>query len=109
MDSMSNIRTQKAGRPSVINNDVIQKLEVVLAAGFGVSSACHFSGISTSTFYEHKALDRGFADRMRLAEDWATFRARQTVLQAIDNGDVATARWYLERKARVEFAANKPL
>jgi hypothetical protein len=67
------------------------------------------AGISTSTFYEHKAMNKEFHDRMRMAEEWATFRARQIVLKAIDDGDVTTAKWYLERKARLEFAANKAL
>ena len=74
-----------------------------------VSASCYMAGISKSTYYEHKELDREFADRMRMAEEWATFRARQIVLQAIDNGDVVSARWYLERKARFEFAPNKAL
>jgi hypothetical protein len=41
---------------------------------------------------------------MRLAEDWSTFKARQVILQAINNGDIKAAQWWLERKARFEFA-----
>lgn len=106
---MGSIRTQKAGRPSVINEEIIRKLEVTIASGMSISASCHFSGISTSTFYEHKALDKEFANRMRWAEEWATFRARQVILQAIDNGDIACARFWLERKARAEFAPNKAM
>ena len=43
---------------------------------------------------------------MRLAEDWSTFKARQVILQAINNGDIKAAQWWLERKARFEFAPN---
>ena len=50
-----------------------------------------------------------FAYRVRTAEDWATLRARQIVLQAIDNGDVATAKWYLSCKARAEFSPSKAM
>lgn len=106
---MSNIRTQKAGRPSVINEGILRKLEAGLATGFSISAACHFAGISTSTYYEHKAMDSEFRDRVRWAEEWATYRARQVVLKAIDDGDVACARWYLERRARLEFAPNKAM
>lgn len=42
-----------------------------------------------------------------MAEEWCTFRARQVILQAIDNGDIKAAQWWLERKAKFEFAANK--
>lgn len=104
----SNIRTQKVGRPSVINEDVIRKLEAGLSMGFSVSTACHFAGISTSTFYEHKS-DKEFSDRVQWAEDYATYRARQVLIQAIDNGDVSAAKYWLERKARAEFAPPSPM
>ena len=103
---MSNIRTKKDGRPSVINEDILRKIEAALATGFSISAACHFSGISTSTFYEHKASNQEFADRVRWAEEWATYKARQVVLQAIENGDVQIAKWYLSVKARNEFGSN---
>lgn len=106
---MSNLQTHKVGRPSVINEKTLRKLEIFIASGMSVSASCYMAGISKSTYYEHKELDKEFADRMRMAEEWATFRARQVVLQAIDNGDVTAARWYLERKARFEFAPNKAL
>lgn len=106
---MNNKQTTKAGRPSVINEDMLRKLEIFIASGMSISASCHMAGLSKSTYYEHKELDREFADRMRMAEEWSTFRARQIILQAIDNGDTACARWYLERKARFEFAPNKAL
>jgi hypothetical protein len=54
-------------------------------------------------------MDNEFRDRVRWAEEWATYRARQIVLKAIDDGDVTTAKWYLERRARFEFAPNKAM
>jgi hypothetical protein len=98
------IQKTTIGRPPAINEATVRKLEAALATGFSISAACHFSGISRSTYYEYLATDKDFSDRMRLAEEWATFRARQVILQAIDNGDVSCAKWYLERKARFEFS-----
>lgn len=106
---MSNLRTQKVGRPTIVNENTIRKLEASLATGFSVTTACHFSGISTSTFYEHKALNKEFSDRVAMAEEWGTFRARQVILQAIDNNDVRAAMWFMERKARAEFAPPKAM
>ena len=48
--------------------------------------------------------DKDFSDKMRLTEDWSTFRARQVILQAINDGDIKAAQWWLERKAKFEFA-----
>jgi hypothetical protein len=106
---MGNLRTQKVGRPTVLDEKTIRKLEAALCSGFSVTAACHFSGISTTTFYEHKSLDKEFADRMKLSEEWATYRARQVILQAIDRGEVKVAMWFMERKARLEFAPPKPM
>ncbi len=106
---MGNIRTNKVGRPSVMNEDTVRKLEAALCSGFSVTASCHFAGISTSSFYEHKALDNDFATRMKMSEDWATYRARQVILQAIDRGEVKVAMWFMERKARAEFAPPKAM
>jgi hypothetical protein len=46
---------------------------------------------------------------MTRAEEYATFRARQVILQAIDRGEVKVAMWFMERKARLEFAPPKPM
>ena len=106
MDSMSSqIEKAKIGRPPAINEDTVRKLEASLGSGFSVTTACHFSGISRSTYYEYLAMDKDFSDRMRLGEEWSTFRARQIILQAIDSGDIKAAQWWLERKAKFEFAS----
>ncbi len=44
---------------------------------------------------------------MNLAEDWSTLRARQVILQAINNGDIKAAQWWLERKVKFEFSPSK--
>ncbi len=108
---MSSVKSQiekpKIGRPPAIKEDVVRKLEVCLASGYGVSAACHFSGISRSTYYEHLGIDKDFSDKMRLAEEWSTFRARQVILKSIDDGDLSSAKWWLERKAKFEFGSSK--
>jgi hypothetical protein len=103
------IEKPKMGRKTVMTDRVLDKLESALCGGFSVSAACYFAGVGTSTFYEYKSLDKDFADRMRRAEEYATFRARQVVLQAIDKGNVRAAMWFLERKARLEFAPPKAM
>jgi hypothetical protein len=71
--------------------------------------ACHISGVGRSTYYQHLNSDPDFADKMALAQDWTTQRAKQVVAQAIDKGDLKAAQWWLERRARAEFAANPPV
>lgn len=107
--SSQQVQKQKVGRPTVVNENTIQKLEAAISSGFSVTTACHLSSISTSTFYEYKSCDESFATRMKLAEEVVTYRARQVILKEIDNGSLKAAIYWLERKARVEFAPPKPM
>jgi arylamine N-acetyltransferase len=102
---MSNNST---GRPTVINKATVQKLEQALKDGFSVARACSLSGISRSTYYAHLQTDTDFMDKMELSQAWATERAKQVVIQAIDKGDLKAAQWWLERKSRSEFSNNLP-
>jgi len=86
----------------------VSKLEQALKDGFSVEMACHVSGISRSTYYAHLQTDTEFMNKMTLAQSWATERAKQVVIQAIDKGNLKAAQWWLERKSRTEFSLNPP-
>ena len=94
------------GRPTVLTNECVQKLEDAFKAGFNVSEACYIAGISRATYYEHTAANEAFSDRMAHAKAWVSLRAKHAVVTAIDKGDLGAAKWWLERKARNEFGAN---
>jgi hypothetical protein len=98
--------TKPNGRPTVINEVTVQKLEQALRDGFSVEMACYVSGISRSTYYAHLQTNIEFMNKMELAQDWATQRAKQVVIKAIDKGDLKAAQWWLERKSRAEFSNN---
>jgi len=101
----------QTGRPTVMTQNTVQKLEEALKEGFSVDMACHVSGISRSTYYDHINSNSSFSYKMELAQDWVTQRAKQVVANAIDSGDLKAAQWWLERKARSEFSnptAQKP-
>ena len=91
------------GRPTVITQDTVRKLEQAFKDGLSVSEACFISGIGKRTFYDHKASDEDFAHKMELGKAYVTLRAKKVVVQAINDGNLTAAKWYLERKARNEF------
>lgn len=100
---MSNI----GGRPTVITQATVQKLEDAFKAGFSVSEACMVSGISRATYYDHKANTDGFSDKMDRARAWVTLQAKHVMVKAIvADADVPSSKWWLERKARNEFGTN---
>ncbi len=94
------------GRPTVITQDSVQKLETAFRHGFSVSTACLYAGISRGTYYQHTSSDPDFLDRMQLAQAWVTMRAKAVVVNAINNNSLPAAKWWLEHKARDEFGAN---
>ncbi len=91
------------GRPTVITNEVVRKLEEALQDGFSVSEACLVSGISRTAYYERRSTDEAFAVKMELAQKYVTIRAKKTVIQAIKDGNFNAAKWWLERREREEF------
>ena len=100
--------TKKYGRPLAITPSIVSKLEQALRDGFSIEMACHVSGISRSTYYARLQTDEEFSDKMALSQAWATERAKQVIIQAINNGDIKSSQWWLERRARAEFATNPP-
>ncbi len=82
---------KQSGRPTVITRPTVLKLEQALRDGFSIEMACHVSGISRSTYYIHLQTDTDFMDKMTLSQTYATERAKQVVVQAIDKGDLKAA------------------
>jgi len=46
---------------------------------------------------------------MSKAQSYATAKARKVLIKAIEEGDISTAKWWLERKARDEFSKHTRL
>jgi len=76
---MSEVST---GRPTVINEATVRKLEQAFKDGLSVSEACFVSDIGRTTYYEHKASNKDFANKMELAKAYVTIRAKKTVVHA---------------------------
>lgn len=91
------------GRPPRIDDDRIRKLEYAFALGCTDKEACLYANIALSTFYKWLADRPETRERFNTLKETPVFKARQTVLKSIENGDDVSARWYLERKRSDEF------
>ena len=77
-------------RPTVITESTVRKLEAAFRDGLSVSEACFVSGISRTAFYQCKASDEVFAQKMELAKAYVTLKAKHVVVQAITaDGDLS--------------------
>jgi hypothetical protein len=99
----------KGGRPIEFDEQVVKKLEEVFAMDGTVSEACFYAGISRPTYYSHVNEDapedsqaKELFNRFQALRERPVLKARQTIIKSLDNPD--TAKWYLERKKKNEFA-----
>ena len=100
--------SKSVGRPTVITEEVVRKLESILQLGVSDGIACQYAQISRDAFYDHLKNDPAFSDRIQSAKDLITIAAGQVVVNDITvNKDVASAKWWLERKAPDEFGDKK--
>ncbi len=93
----------KCGRPTVMTEEVIKKLERVFAYGASDKEACLFADITPATLYNYCQAHPKFMERKELLKDKPILRAREIVIQGMEE-DPNLAFKYLERKRKDEFA-----
>jgi len=99
---------ENVGRKTVVDQEVLNKLEYAFALGCSDREACFYSGISTTTLYKYQNEHKEFAERKSLLKDRPIFLARQSVLDKIPY-DADLALKFLERKKKDEFSPRAEL
>lgn len=92
----------KAGRPTVMTEETVSKLKQAFLMGCDVTEACAYAEISRESYYEYC---RKHPDFLTKVEDWQQnpiLKAKATIYKSLDEKE--TAKWYLERKKKAEFA-----
>lgn len=95
------------GRPTVLTQEVVQKLEHAFSIGATDIEACFYAGISRGTLYNYQKENPDFLDRKEMLKERQVFKARMVIVQALQDGDKNMAKWYLERKRKDEFATQQ--
>ena len=96
--------TDNYGRPTVMTEAIVSKLEEAFSIGCSVIEACVYANIGRATLYRYMDANPEFRDRIKELQEKPVLLARQVVLKAMQGGDEKTAQWLLERKKRKEFA-----
>jgi hypothetical protein len=99
----------KGGRPTVMTDEVIQKLEYAFIHGLTDLEACLYANISKSTLYNYCEENPAFLERKEALKQHPTAKARLNVTEAIENGDEDLSKWWLERKAKDEFSTKQTI
>jgi len=92
------------GRPTIMTPETVKKLKEGFAQGFSVDNACIWADISKQTYYTYCEKEAGFLDLCKTLQKKPLIKSILVINKALNEGDVSTAKWYAERKAKDEFS-----
>lgn len=98
---------KERGRPTVMTEEVIRKIEEVAALDGSVAEMAYYAGIHPDTIYAKMNDDKDFSDRIKALRERPILKARQTVVKSLDNPVHAFN--YLSKKKKDEFGNNLDL
>ena len=93
-------------RPSKFTDQIIQKLKEAFKLWCTVEEACSYAEISKSSYYEWLSINKEFSDEIKIAKKYLEFKSRAVIARSLEEWNVKTAMWYLERKNKKEFNIN---
>lgn len=85
------------GRPTVMTDAVVQKLEEAFALGCTDAEACVYAGICRRTLGYYCEENPDFLHRKEDLKTTPVLKARKVVVDALAEKDVNTARWLIEK------------
>lgn len=95
-----------AGRPTVMTDEILLKLEAAFCMGCTDKEACQFAGIGLATLYNYQKDHPEFLEEKDLWKENPILKARMTVYTSMGfNAELAMK--FLERKKRDEFATRQ--
>lgn len=95
----------KVGRPTVMTDIILAKLEEAFAIDCTAEEACSFADISRDAFYDYLKKNPKFSDRIADLRNRPVLKARKTVVDKISE-NYSNAMDYLKRKKKLEFGDN---
>ena len=93
----------KVGRPTVMTEIVIAKLEQAFSNGATDGQACFYAGIGMNSLYDYIKIHPEFSNRKEELKDFILYQAKSNIKKALDGEDKEISKWYLEKKAKKEF------
>lgn len=95
------------GTKLAMTPEVRLKIEQAAAMDCTMEEIAFFAGLSKQTLYNWMSSDPEFKERLDALRNEPILKARATITGALGKED--TAKWYLERKAKKEFAQRAEL
>lgn len=99
----------KMGRPTVMTDEVVAKLEYGFMRGLNDTEACCYAGISRSAYYDYVKEHEDFIDKKKEWQSRPSTTAKLNIVEAIESGDTDLAKWWLERRNKDEFSLKQEI
>lgn len=97
----------KPGPESKMTEDVLARLRQAFLMGYDDEEACAFAEINPSTLYRYQKDNPEYASEKARWKQNPILKAKATIYGALSEKE--TAKWYLERKKKSEFAQRNEL
>jgi hypothetical protein len=93
-------KKDKGGRPTVMTQETINKLEEAFSCGASDKEACFYAEISHQALYDYQNKYPEFTDRKEGLKNMLKFRAKRNISTKLleDKDNLTLSMWYLERK-----------
>lgn len=95
------------GRPTVMTEAVLQKLEDEFKKGHSDEEACLIAGIAMASLYNYQNAHPDFLEKKRILKTHPSSLAREIIYEKLTKGDSDMAKWYAERKMKDEFSTKQ--
>lgn len=92
------------GRPTVITTETLDKLREAFLMGYSDREACIYADIGLQTLYDYQKGNADFSEQKEAYKSNPVLKAKKTIYEEIENGNLKITMWYLERKAKDEFS-----
>lgn len=105
-DANGKAETNKhGGRPSIMTQEILDKLRQAFLIGATNEEACGFAGIGVKTLYNYFEKEPEFVQQVADWKNDPILEAKNTIVKNIKR-DTNVAKWYLERRAKAEYGNN---
>lgn len=91
------------GRPTVMTELTLSKLEEAFSVGATDLEACFFANISKDSLYRYQKENPEFSERKEALKNNLKFQTKKNIAKFLQEGDKDMTKWYGEKKMSDEF------
>lgn len=102
-------KKSNVGRPTIFDDKMVQKLTMAFANGLTDREACLFVWIADSSLYNYCKEHPEFLEQKEALKRKPIIKAKLNIVEKLNQKDLETSKWYLERKAKDEFSTKQEL